>query len=106
MITRSGEIPPRSMGEGLIRRNMCVGDRMMLCRFTMKAGARVPLHSHPHEQTGYCISGSFEFTVGDTVTTVRAGDAWMVPGNTPHTADFHEDCELVEAFCPVREDYL
>ena len=106
MIVHPEDVPVHSMGPGLRRRNMCVGPQTMLCRFSMEAGSAVPTHAHPHEQTGYCISGAFQLTIGDETALVRAGDAWLVPGATPHAAHFLEACELVEIFVPVREDYL
>ncbi|GAG16348.1 unnamed protein product, partial [marine sediment metagenome] len=52
---------PVEMFPGVVRRTLTDGDRLMLIEVTVEEGAVVPLHTHPHEQTGYLISGRFLF---------------------------------------------
>src|SRR2546428_9791509 len=58
---------PVEMLPGVVRRTLTDGDKMMLCEIRMEAGAVVPLHTHPHEQTGYLVSGRCRFKLGDEV---------------------------------------
>jgi quercetin dioxygenase-like cupin family protein len=71
-----------------------------------KAGAVAPLHSHPHLQVVYVLSGKGDFRVGDEVQTITAGDVIQIDANVPHTFDsVAEDTEWMEFFTPNREDY-
>ncbi|MGD9972574.1 MAG: cupin domain-containing protein [Desulfatirhabdiaceae bacterium] len=65
-----------------------------------------PRHTHPHEQTGYLISGRIRFTIGEDVLEAIPGDSWCIPGNMEHQADILENSVAIEVFSPVREDYL
>ncbi|GAG14755.1 unnamed protein product, partial [marine sediment metagenome] len=56
---------PVEMLPGVVRRTLTDGDRLMLIEVTVEQGAVVPMHTHPHEQTGYLISGRFLFELGD-----------------------------------------
>src|SRR4030095_9260149 len=77
---------PVEMLPGVVRRTLTDGDKMMLCEIRMEAGAVVPLHTHPHEQTGYLVSGRCRFKLGDEVRELSPGDTWMVPGGVEHEA--------------------
>lgn len=79
-------------------------ERMTMVFFRVEAGTRVPEHAHPHEQIGTVIRGEIELVVGDESFTVRAGEAYHVPGNVMHTGFCPSTTELVEVFCPPRED--
>ncbi len=82
------------------------GEKTLLVEFQMKKGALLPRHSHPHEQTGYLISGNMELTIGAKTFSVKPGDSWCIAGNIEHNAVILEDTVAVEVFSPVREDYL
>ena len=82
------------------------GEETLLVEFQMKKGALLPRHSHPHEQTGYLISGNMELTIGAKTFSVKPGDSWCIAGNIEHNAVILEDTVAVEVFSPVREDYL
>lgn len=75
-------------------------------RLIAPAGAGAPLHSHPHLQFNYMISGCGEFQVGDETVTLKAGDTLQIDSNVPHTFNsFSEPTEWLEFFTPVREDF-
>ncbi len=97
------DIDPLSPAEGVTIR-VIHGDRMTMAFFGVEAGSRVPEHAHPHEQIGTVIRGVIDMVVGDETFTVRAGEAYHVPGGVPHSGLCREDTELVEVFCPTRED--
>jgi quercetin dioxygenase-like cupin family protein len=82
------------------------GGRMMMVRYTFAAGTVLPMHAHPHEQTGLVLCGAGEFTLGDEKRKVRAGDGWTIPGDVPHGVRFTEDSIVIEVFCPPREDFM
>ena len=82
------------------------GAHTLMAEFRLQAGADLPVHRHPHEQTGYLVSGRIDLTIGDRTYAVRPGDSWCIPGEEDHCAYAHEDSVAVEVFTPVREDYL
>jgi unsaturated pyranuronate lyase len=90
---------------GLTRRVIGYTDKMMICEFRAQAGAVVPLHSHPHEQVGYVVSGTVEVTINGALHTCNAGDGYSVPGDVKHGSTFSVDTIFVECFSPPREEY-
>ena len=96
----------RTPAEGVQLKTLVHGDKTLLCEFRMKKGSRVPEHSHPHEQTGYMVSGRISFITDDETFEALPGDSWCIPGDVIHTADILEDSVIIEVFSPVREDYL
>jgi quercetin dioxygenase-like cupin family protein len=82
------------------------GEKLMLSFVEIKPGSVVPLHSHPHEQAGFCLEGSFEFTIGDETRIVRKGEGWMIPGGVQHSARGLEAAAVaLDVFYPHREEY-
>ena len=82
------------------------GEKTLLAEFRLKANSLLPAHAHPHEQTGYLVSGRLRLTIGSESFAVEAGDSWCVPGGVEHRAEVLEDAVAIEVFSPVREDYL
>lgn len=51
------------------------------------AGVGTGKHTHPGEEVGYVVDGSFVFTVeGKPPVTLKAGDHFFVPAGTVHEA--------------------
>jgi quercetin dioxygenase-like cupin family protein len=96
---------PVEMFPGVVRRTLTDGDCLMLIEVTIERGGVVPMHTHPHEQTGYLISGRFLFELGDEKREIGPGDCWLVPSNVPHQVTALEPCLVVDIFSPPREDY-
>ena len=90
---------------GLRRQVMSYSPTMMLVRHTMKKGWVGARHSHPHEQMVYIVSGRIRFEYPGEVFEVGPGDSFLVPGNVEHQASALEDCEVLDIFTPMREDY-
>jgi quercetin dioxygenase-like cupin family protein len=91
---------------GIERKTLAHGEKTLLTEFRMVAGSVLPGHSHPHEQTGYLVSGRLMLTIGQETRGVDPGDAWCIPGGTEHSAQVLADSVAVEVFSPTREDYL
>lgn len=51
------------LGNGVTRRILAHGGKMMAVEVNFEQGATGPLHNHPHEQLTYVLSGEFEFTI-------------------------------------------
>ncbi len=82
------------------------GAHTLMAEFRLEAGAELPDHQHPHEQTGYLVAGRIDLVIGGQTHAVRPGDSWCIPGDVVHCAYAHEDSIAIEVFTPVREDYL
>ncbi len=87
-------------------KTLVYGEKTLLTEVKLEMGALLPRHSHPHEQTGYLVSGRIDLTIGDATHQVGPGDSWCIPGSVGHNAVAHEDSVAVEVFSPVREDYI
>ena len=77
-----------------------------MSEFRLQKGAILPRHSHPHEQTGYLVTGKMELTIGAETSLLEPGDSWCIPGDMEHNATVLEDSVAIEVFSPVRADYL
>ena len=91
---------------GIRMKTLCYGARTLMTEFILERGSTLPRHAHPHEQTGYLVTGHIRLTIGATEHDVRPGDNWCIPGGVEHGARILEDSVAVEVFAPVRADYL
>lgn len=96
----------REVLAGIRLKTLVYGDKTLMVEFRLQKGATLPLHAHPHEQTGYLVSGNIRLTVGAAVYEVLPGDSWCIPENEHHCAEIIEDSVAIEVFSPVREEYL
>ena len=92
--------------EGVHFKTLVHGVNTSLHEFKLDKGSKIPMHSHPHEQTGYLVSGKMNFIIKDKTIPVEPGDSWNIPGGEEHGVDVIDDCIVIEIFSPVREDYL
>jgi len=90
---------------GVFRRVLSCGDQVMVVQFTIRAGAEVPAHTHPHEQVGHVVSGRMRFRIGDEERELAPGDGYSVPGSVTHGAVGVTDVVAIDSFHPVRDDY-
>jgi quercetin dioxygenase-like cupin family protein len=91
---------------GIRMKTLCYGRRTLMTEFLLEQGSTLPLHSHPHEQTGYLVKGHIRLTIGSRQHDVAPGDSWSIPSAVEHGAQILEDSVAIEVFSPVREDYL
>jgi quercetin dioxygenase-like cupin family protein len=94
------------LSEGVRRQIMGYDDEIMLVKVDFKAGAEGALHTHPHRQCTYVVSGVFEFAIGEQTKTVRMGDALYLKPDVEHGVKCIEAGILVDVFHPVRKDFL
>jgi quercetin dioxygenase-like cupin family protein len=85
---------------------LSIGERMMVTRMRYKAGHHVPAHQHPNEQAGYVISGRVRMQFGDHDDILESGDSYVIPMGVAHTIDVIEAGDVIDVFCPPRQDYL
>jgi quercetin dioxygenase-like cupin family protein len=69
-------------------------------------GATLPEHSHVHEQVVHVYEGELEVTVDGTKTLLRGGSIGIIPSSAVHSGRALTDCRVMDAFYPLREDYM
>ena len=106
MFTRHDEAPFAPALPGIERRTLSHGERTLMTEFRLHGGCVLPAHVHPHEQTGYLVSGRMRLRIGSEDRELAPGDSWCIPGGVEHGATILEDSLALEVFSPVREDYL
>lgn len=92
--------------KGVSLDSMAVGEKSMVCKMNYVEGNFATLHQHPHEQSGYVISGRYEMTADGQTYELLPGDSYAVPGNVPHSFRVIKGGEVIDIFTPPREDYL
>ena len=67
-----------------------------------------PLHSHPHQQTGYIAEGEVIFYCeGEKDHRLVKGDIFCVAANVKHTIKcLTPIVRIVDSFTPIREEFL
>jgi quercetin dioxygenase-like cupin family protein len=106
MFARSCEVGYIQVSPGIRRKTLVYGEKTLMTEFLLEEGSILANHSHPHEQTGYLVSGHIILTIGDDVQEIRPGDSWCIPGNVEHHAKILEDSLAIEVFAPRRDEYL
>src|SRR5712691_516787 len=57
----------------------------LLVEATIEAGVPVGRHTHPGIESAYVLEGGFELPIqGQPTRTLKAGDAFQIPAETPH----------------------
>ena len=97
---------PGPGGEGVTRRVLAFTDSVMCVENRFERGAVGSLHSHPHTQITYVVSGAFEFTIGGEKRVVRAGDTLLKEDGVEHGCVCLEEGVLLDVFSPMREDFV
>ena len=61
------------------------GYTTVLVEATIEAGVKVGRHTHPGIESAYVLEGGFELPIqGQPTKTIKAGDAFQIPPETPH----------------------
>jgi len=99
------EVKEERMNEK-ISRKLAVGKNEMIGRLHLAKGAVVPPHKHLAEQITMVMSGALRFTIGGKYYLVGEGDVLVIPPNVVHSAVALEETDDVDAFSPLRIDWL
>ena len=101
-----GDAVPEGMAPGVTRRILAHTDGLMCVENQFEAGAVGTLHSHPHTQITYVLSGVFAFTIDGETRTVRQGDTLLKEDGVEHGCTCLESGALLDIFNPMREDFV
>jgi quercetin dioxygenase-like cupin family protein len=106
MFSKKSESAYKSLRDGVCFKTVAQGEKTHLTEFHLAKGSVIPEHSHPHEQTGYLVSGRLTFRIGAETFEAQTGDGWNISGGVAHAVEVREDSVVIEVFSPPREDYL
>lgn len=90
----------------MVSQKIIAGERGMLAQIYLKRGALVPIHAHDSEQMTYVLQGALRVVAGGEEAIVREGEVLLIPSGVPHQAEALEDTFELDAFSPVRSDWL
>jgi quercetin dioxygenase-like cupin family protein len=82
------------------------GERISFALVELEPNVVVAEHSHPHEQAGFIIEGTFSFTIGGETRELKPGDTYVIPGGVAHSAvSGPKGTVALDIFSPPREDW-
>jgi quercetin dioxygenase-like cupin family protein len=100
------EVNSEELADG-IKRQMIVGENLMICRLTMPPNVVTAAHDHVHEQMTLVEQGQARFIIGDDEVIAGPGDILFFPSGCWHGATMlDEEVVLIDIFTPIREDFL
>lgn len=81
--------------------------RAMLTYFEMEPNTQFKGHSHDAEQITLILDGELIFGYDGKETTLGPGEVIAIPSNMKHSARTgNMPCKAVDAWSPVRKEYL
>lgn len=101
-----GEIAPEAAGQGVVRRVLAYGKDAMCVENVFETGGIGAMHSHPHTQVTYIVSGRYRFTIGDETREVGPGDTLLKKDGVVHGCVCLEGGIMVDFFTPMRDDFV
>lgn len=106
MFIFNDDIPLHPLGDGIARKVLAYSENIMSVEVHFNKDAVGALHSHPHEQLTYVLSGKFEFTIGNETKIVNAGDVLYKEPNVEHGCVCLDAGVLLDTFTPMRKDFI
>ncbi len=107
MFIENKNVPPTDLGNGVTRKVLSYSENIMSVELHFEKDAIGALHSHPHEQIGYIISGSLIYKeAGQEDKILSAGDTYYVAPNVEHGVVALEETMLFDVFTPMRKDFI
>lgn len=106
IVVKNNEAKESAPEPGLTRKVLAYNEKLFLVEHRMKRGWAGAVHSHPHEQVVYVVSGHLRVACLGRTVDLRAGDSFLVRGGVEHAASAVEESLVVDIFTPCREDYI
>lgn len=94
------------LGGGVSRRVLAYTPQLMIVEVNFEKGGEGSVHTHPHSQSTYVLSGRFRFNVDGEAVEVGPGDTLAFPPDIPHGTLCLEAGTLLDIFTPMREDFV
>ena len=80
-------------------------EHMTLAYWSFDPDVSLPRHSHEHEQIVNVLDGSFELTVDGETQRLESGSVVILPPNVKHSGRSVTQCNIIDVFHPVRDDF-
>lgn len=93
-------------GVNVIRQIMGYDDNLMAVKVLFEKGSEGAIHTHPHTQVSYIVSGRFEVNLGGEKREMEGGDSYYVAPDLEHGVQCLDKGIIIDMFSPVREDFL
>jgi len=82
-------------------------ENAMLTYFELAPDTRFPDHSHEAEQITMVLEGELTFGYEGKTVTLKPGEVIAIPSNVRHSViTGPRPCKAVDAWSPVRKEYL
>ena len=94
------------LGGGSRRKIRSYNEDIMLVEVGFDDGAVGKMHTHPHSQISYVLSGEFTYTIGEKTVAMYPGDSIVVDGGLEHGCACVKAGILLDVFAPMREDFV
>lgn len=105
MIFKNNEIKKENVFDGLERKILSHGGKLMTVECYMEKDTVIPAHSHEHEQCAYILSGKYKATIDGDESILSAGDSYYVDSYKEHGLVCIESGMFLDIFTPQREDF-
>ncbi len=92
--------------DALSARKVVTLNNVMFVLFRLLKGADAPPHCHPHEQLSTMLSGRIIAHIGHEQLELGPMQGYRVPPNVPHKVTVLEDALILDAFSPIRQEFL
>ena len=106
IVARHDSMALQDLGGGTTRRVLAYESRLMAVEVGFETGAVGAVHTHPHTQCSYVLSGRFSYSVEGESVELHPGDSIVVPGGLAHGTQCLEAGTLLDIFTPMREDFV
>lgn len=103
---QNSEIPVEEIATGLKRQVLGYDTNVMMVRHYFEKDVVAPIHQHPHQQVAYIEKGTFEVDVAGKKEVLKQGDCFVVPSNVRHGVICLQEGIIIDAFSPMREDFI
>lgn len=100
------ETEPEQVAPKVWRRVLAYGDNAMCVENTFETGGIGAMHSHPHTQITYIVSGRFRFTISGEVREVGPGDTLLKENGVLHGCTCLKSGVMLDFFTPMRKDFI
>ena len=105
MICYHDKVLKQEISAGILLQELGTGKNMNVLHWNMEDKSVVAMHVHPQEQFGYVIKGGFDMIIDGKNYSLRAGDAYFIPPDVPHSFTAVGETEAIDVFNPVKTDY-
>jgi quercetin dioxygenase-like cupin family protein len=106
MIFKNEEITRNDLGDGVSRKVIAHGGKIMAVEVSFEKGAIGLVHTHEHEQVCYVLDGRFKVTIDGKESILAKGDSYYTRPNAPHGVLALEKGKLLDVFTPQRDEFL